>query len=225
MLKNYLVISLRLLKKNKAFSLINILGLSTGIACCVLITLYIQDEMNYEKGFSEREKVFRVNTTFIKDGNVDTGPRTSPSIAFGLAEAVSGIETATRVFRIPGVDQHIVRYKDKTFFEDNAMLVDSTFLQIFDYKLVHGDAATVLNSPSSLMISQKLSTKIFGDENPVDESLIVNSGTSADTFRITGVVATPKFPSHLDADLYMSMNSNGWGQWVLSQTTWTNNSS
>jgi putative ABC transport system permease protein len=223
MLKNYLVISLRLLKKNKAFSLINILGLSTGIACCVLITLYIQDEMNYEKGFSEREKVFRVNTTFIKDGNVDTGPRTSPSIAFGLAEAVSGIETATRVFRIPGVDQHIVRYKDKTFFEDNAMLVDSTFLQIFDYKLVHGDAATVLNSPSSLMISQKLSTKIFGDENPVDESLIVNSGTSADTFRITGVVATPKFPSHLDADLYMSMNSNGWGQWVLSQTTWTNN--
>jgi putative ABC transport system permease protein len=223
MLRNYITIALRLLLKNKTFSLINILGLSTGIACCILITLYIQDEFNYEKGFEEHEKIFRINTTFIKDGNSETSGFTSPPIAIDLANTMPEIGIAARVVKPLGVEQHIVSYRDKTFFEDKALLVDSSFLGIFPYKLIEGDPATALDAPATALISEKLAATIFADKSPLDEMLIVNSGQSADTFRITGVVATPQFPSHLDANIYMSMNSNGWGQWVLTQTTWANN--
>src|SRR5688572_11317958 len=159
MLKNYIVIALRLLVKNKVFSLINILGLSTGIACCILITLYIQDEFIYEKGFPERGRIFRINTAFMKDGVTERSPYTSPAIAFGLQQALPGIEQATRVVKFLGVDQHIVRYQDKTFFEKRVFLVDSTFLEVFPYTLKEGHAATALDAPSSVLISQELSER------------------------------------------------------------------
>jgi putative ABC transport system permease protein len=109
MLRNYITIALRLLVKNKVFSLINILGLSIGIACCILISLYIQDEFNYEKGFENHESVFRLNTVFLKDGVGETGPYTSPPIAFGLAEALPEIQIATRTLEPPGVEHNIIR--------------------------------------------------------------------------------------------------------------------
>jgi putative ABC transport system permease protein len=223
MLRNYIVIAWRLLVKNKLFSLINILGLSTGIACCILITLFIQDEFNYEKGFPEGQKIFRINSTFVKDGVTERSPYTSPAIAFGLKQTLPGIEQAVRVAKFLGVDQHIVRYKDKTFFEKTAYLVDSTFLEVFAFKLKEGNSATALDAPSTALISESLSERIFGNESPLDEFLIINSGQSIDTFRITGVVATPQYPSHIDADLYLSMMSNGLGSWILQQTTWANN--
>jgi putative ABC transport system permease protein len=223
MLKNYIVIALRLLVKNKVFSLINIVGLSTGIACCILITLYIQDEMNYEKGFSEGEKVFRVNTEFIRDGKSELGPNASPAIAPGLAQAIPEIETFTRVMPPLNTEVNIVLYNDKSFFEKKAVLVDSTFFDVFPYTLSEGDRNTALDAPSSVVISDELSKKIFGDKSGLDETLIINSGTTSDTFRITGVIAKPNVPSHVDNDIYMTMNSRGWGGWVLSQTTWANN--
>lgn len=223
MLKNYIVIALRLLVKNKVFSLINILGLSAGVACCMLLTLYIQDEFNYEKGFKDREKIFRVNTTFIRDGVEETVASASPPIAPGLAQALPDIETFTRVMKPLNTEVNIVRYQDKSFFEKNAFLVDSTFLDVFPYQLLEGNASTALDAPSSVLLSQHLTEKIFGRQSPLDELLIINSGTTSDTFRVTGVVATPVFPSHLDADIYMNMNSDGWGRWVLNQTTWADN--
>lgn len=120
-------------------------------------------------------------------------------------------------------DINIVKHGDKTFFEKKAYFVDSTFLKVFPYDLIEGNEATALNAPATVLISQDLAKRIFGNGSALDESLIVNSGTAADTFRITGVVAKPEFPSHIDADLYMSMHSEGWGQWVLNQTTWANN--
>jgi putative ABC transport system permease protein len=222
MLKNYIVIALRLLLKNKVFSLINILGISIGISCCILISLYIQDEFNYEKGFKDYQRIFRVNTTVINDGVTNKLPFTSPPIAFGLAEGLPEVETATRTLKALGVEQNIIRYKEKTFFEKNVMFVDSTFLEVFDYKLTKGNPLTALDAPATVLISEKAAVRMFGNDDPMDETIIVNSGQSADTFRITGVVATPTFPSHVDSDFYMSMNSNG-GEWVLEQTSWAYN--
>lgn len=223
MLRNYLLIAARILVKNKVFSLINILGLATGMACCVLITLFILDEFSFEKGFSDRGRIFRINTTFINDGEEAVSGHTSPPIAMEVAESVPEIENATRVVKAFGVEQHIVRYQDKSFFETAVLLVDSTFFDVFDYTLAKGNPSTALDGPSSVVLSQRLSHKIFGDINPLDELLIINSGSSADTFRVTGVIAPPAFPSHIDADIYMGLNSNGFGQWVLAQTTWANN--
>jgi putative ABC transport system permease protein len=223
MIGNYVLIALRLLLKNKLFSIINIIGLAVGIACCILITLYVEDEFNYEKGFTGHQKVFRINSTFIHEGNTEVSPYTSPPIAMELAHSLPEVQTATRVVKALGVDQHIVRYRDKTFFEEKAFLVDSTFLDVFPYKLIEGNAATALDAPSSVLLSEELTKKIFGAQSPLDELIIIASGTSVDTFRITGVVAHSKKPSHIDANIYMSLNSNGLGQWLMSQTTWANN--
>src|SRR3954470_16917238 len=97
MLKNYFLIALRVLIKNKVFSLINIFGLATDIACCILITLFIQEEFSYEKGFPEHEKVFRINTTFVTEGRIDHIPTLSPPIAPALAQVLPEIETFCRV--------------------------------------------------------------------------------------------------------------------------------
>ncbi|HZY79284.1 MAG TPA: ABC transporter permease [Cyclobacteriaceae bacterium] len=223
MFKNYLLIALRVVLKNRVFSLINVLGLSTGIACCILITLYIQDELSFEKGFNDYQKVFRINTTFITDGKEETSPLASPPIAAGLADVLPDVETYTRVMAPFNTEVNIVTHRDRSFFERNAYFVDSTFLDVFQYKLAEGNVATALDAPASVLISENLATKIFGGKSALDEPLIISSGTQTDTFRVTGVVAKPGFPSHVDADIYMSMNSPGWGRWVLTETTWADN--
>ncbi len=223
MLKNYMLVAMRLLVKNKVFSLINIVGLAAGIAACILIALFVQDEFNYERGFPDAARIFRINTIWMGDGTEHGSGHTSPPIASELAEALPEIEVATRVAKAMGVEQHIVRYRDETYFERKAFLVDSTFLDVFPFELKRGNPETALDAPASVLISGALALKIFGSEDALDETIIINSGSSADTFRITGVMATPRYPSHLDADIYMTMNSNGFGRWILSQTTWANN--
>jgi putative ABC transport system permease protein len=220
MLKNYFTVALRHLLKNKTFSLINILGLSSGIACCLLLSLYIQDEFSYEKHFQGHDRVYRIYTAFTKDGKTDLFPRCSPPIAMDLINEVPEVETATRIVTPPEVEVHVIRYEDKTFYEKKGALVDSTFLDVFPYALKEGDAATALDAPASVLISETLSKKIFRDKSPIDEMLIINSGRSSDTFRITGVIKETVHHSHADADFYMNMNSEGWGQWVSQNRTW-----
>jgi putative ABC transport system permease protein len=220
MLKNYFTVAVRHLLKNKTFSLINILGLSSGIACCLLLTLYLQDEFSYEKHFDGHERVYRLYTAFTKDGKTDLFPRVSPPIAMDLISEVPEIETATRVVNPPEVEVHVIRYEDKTFYEKKGVLVDSTFLDVFPYSLKEGDPATALDGPSTVLISEKLAHKIFRDKSPIDEMLMINSGRSSDTFRITGVIKETPYHSHVDADFYLNMNSSGWGQWVSSNRTW-----
>ncbi|HEY0654705.1 MAG TPA: ABC transporter permease [Chryseosolibacter sp.] len=220
MLKNYFTVAIRHLLKNKTFSLINILGLSTGIACCLLLALYIQDEFSYERHFSGHQSVYRLYTIFTREGNPESFPRTSPPIAMDLIDEVPEIETATRVVEPPEVEVHLIRYGENVFYEKKGMLVDSTFLDVFPYQLKEGDAATALDAPATVLLSEKLSEKIFGSRSPIDEMLIINSGRSSDTFKVSGVVRKTNFNSHLDADFYLNMRSEGWGQYIMSERTW-----
>lgn len=220
MIRNYFTIALRNLFKHKVFSFINILGLSVGIACCILLSLYIKDEFSYEQHFSAHDRIYRVNTTFIKDGKAEDFPGTSPGIAAGLAAELPEIEIATRWVTAPEVEQHLIRYKDKSFFEPNGYMVDSTFFDVFDFEFQEGDAATVLDGPSTVVLSSEVAEKIFNKTSGIDELIIINSGWSTDTFRVTGVLKPMIKPSHVNAGFYMCMNSRGWGQYWNSVTTW-----
>lgn len=139
MIRNYLTVALRHLLKNKTFSAINILGLSTGIACCLLLSLYIEDEFSYEKHFDGHERVFRMYTTFTRDGIAESFPRTSPPIAMDLINDFGEVETATRVVNPPEVDVHLIRYGENVYHEKKGVLVDSSFLKVFPYSLKEGD--------------------------------------------------------------------------------------
>ncbi len=200
--------------------MINIFGLSVGIACCVILALYIKDEFSYEQHFTNHKRIHRIYTTFIKNGVPETFPRTSPPIALELPNLLPEIEIGARVVRPPEVEQHLLKYEDRLYYEKNGYLVDSTFFDVFNYAFAQGDAMTALDQPSTVVLSDKVSKKIFGDRSPINETLIINSGPFNDTFRITGVLKPYVHKSHLDADFYMTMNSKGWGEYIGSVTTW-----
>src|SRR5690242_7597857 len=132
MFRNYITIAIRNLLKHKVFSFINVFGLSIGIACCTLLALYIKDEFSFDRHFDRSEDIYRVTSTFIReDGSEDKMPRSSPAVVMTMLEEFPELETATRVVTPPEVEQHLVRYKDFTFYEKQGYLVDSTFFDIF----------------------------------------------------------------------------------------------
>lgn len=220
MLVNYLKIAVRQLLKNKAFSLINISGLSVGVACCALLALFIQDEMSYEKHFADHERVYRMYTSFTNEGKTEDFPRISPPIAMELGQLLPEVEVASRMVYPPEVQQHLILYGADQYYEKSGVLVDSTFFDIFPYPFVEGDPATALDLPSSVVITEDMSRKIFKDKSGIDELLIINSGRSTDTFRVTGVLKKIPQKSHADVAFYMSMKSDGWGEFVMGETTW-----
>jgi putative ABC transport system permease protein len=220
MLQNYFKVAIRQLLKNKVFSLINIFGLSTGIAICVLLALFIQDEFNYEQSFEGHERVYRMYTRFTINGKEESFARTSPPIAMDLAHELPEIETATRFVSPPEVEQNIVRYGEKVFYEKSGVLVDSSFFDVFPYPFKEGNPNTALDAPSTVVITETLNNKIFGDKSGIDELLIINSGRSVDTFRVTGIIKKTPVRSHVNADFYMCMNSSGWGEWIQGERTW-----
>jgi putative ABC transport system permease protein len=220
MLQNYIKVAIRQLLKNKVFSFINIFGLSTGIAVCVLLALFIQDEFSYEQSFAGHDRVYRMYTRFTLNGKEESFARTSPPIAMDLAHELPEIETATRFVSPPEVEQNIVRFGEKVFYEKSGVLVDSSFFDVFPYEFKEGDPGSALDAPSTVVITEKLNDKIFGDKSGIDELLIINSGRSTDTFRVTGIIKKTPVRSHVNADFYMCMNSGGWGEWIQGQTTW-----
>jgi len=221
MLQNYFKIAVRNLFKHKSFSFINILGLSVGIACCALLALYIQDELAYEKQFEGAEHIYRVTSTFqAKDGQTQILQRTSPPVGMTMLAEFPELESATRVAKDLAVELHLLKQGDKSFYEKKGYVVDSTFFAVFPYEFKEGDRQTALNSPSSVILSETVANKFFGSRSALDELITINSGTNTDTFRVTGVLKTPQMKSHLDADFYMCMNSNGLGKSISSTTTW-----
>ncbi|GCC51668.1 hypothetical protein SanaruYs_18960 [Chryseotalea sanaruensis] len=220
MFKNYISIAVRNLLKHKVFSLINIAGLAVGIACCTLLSLYIKDEFSYEEHFAKADQIYRITSTFkTSDGDMHN-PRTSPPIAMAVRANLPEVEQATRVVSPPEVEQHFIQYKEKSFYERKGYLVDSTFFEVFDYDFKEGSSSTALRTASSVVLSASVAAKIFGDQQALDELLVITSGGSVDTFRVSGVLQPLMQKSHVDADFYMSMNSKGWGQWIGSINTW-----
>jgi putative ABC transport system permease protein len=220
MLQNYFKIAFRNLLKHKVFSIINISGLALGIACCTLLALYIKDEFSYEKHFAAYDRTYRITTTFKNNNEETLNPRTSPPIAMAVRAEFPEVESATRVIPPPEVEQHLIQYKDKVFYEKRGYLVDSTFFDVFDYSFKEGNAQTALLAPSSVVLSAVVAEKLFGNEAALDELLVITSGPSVDTFRVGGVLQPLQHKSHVDADFYMSMNSKGWGEWISGITTW-----
>ncbi|MEX1241421.1 MAG: ABC transporter permease [Cyclobacteriaceae bacterium] len=221
MLYNYFIIAFRNLNRHKVFSSINILGLAIGITCCTLLALFIKDEFSYERHFQDYNRIYRVTTTIISDQLNGKIQRTSPPIAMTMLRDFPELESATRLVEMPNVDQHLIQHGDKTFYEKKGYLVDSTFFEIFSYAFEEGDRNTALDGPSAVVLSHNVARKIFNDQSALDKLIIINSGNSSDTFRVTGVLKPYTHKSQLDANIYMCMNSQGIGRYVNAATTWS----
>jgi putative ABC transport system permease protein len=221
MFQNYFIVAFRNLTRHKVFSFINILGLAIGITCCTLLALFIKDEFSYERHFKDHDNIYRVTTTIISDQLNGKLQRTSPPIGMTMLREFPDLESAARLVEMPNVARHLIQYEDKIFYETRGYVVDSTFFDIFSYDFEEGDRNTALDGPSAVVLSHDVARKIFSDESGLDKLIVINSGNSTDTFRVTGVLRPYTDKSQMDANFYMCMNSRGIGRYVNSATTWS----
>jgi putative ABC transport system permease protein len=144
MLKSYLKTAWRFLLKNKTFSFINIIGLATGTLCCLYILLYVQDQYSYDKQHNGAENIYRVTTDLELTGDKHHSGASSPPITPAMRNDFAEVKQFTRVVTTEkfGAKQHLLRYKEKSFYEKNALFVDSTFFDMFSYHFVSGSATS-----------------------------------------------------------------------------------
>jgi len=220
MIKSYLLIGLRNLLRNKVFSFINIFGLSIGMTACVLIMLYVADERAYDQHHRDGDRIYRIASEVKGEKFVAA----AAPIAEGLKRDFPEIEQSTRLLRFPGIDKMLLRDEStqKQFFEANGFYADSTFFQLFTYDLKFGDPNTALNGPNTIVISETVAEKFFGQENPIDKPIRVTLPFGDFHYTVKGVFRTG-YKSHIPANLLLSMNNDDIGGWVRNQTNWATN--
>jgi len=172
MLKNYLKIALRNLNRNKINSIINISGLAIGLACVLLIGMYIKDELSYDQFFNDANRIYRVNT-HEKIGNDEfVAGHTPPPVGAALTSNFPEIESYTRIFKpIESVVKYVVNGQTKSITERKILAVDSNFLEFFSYNLVDGDRKTCLNNPNAVVLTESAAHKYFGNESAIGKNL------------------------------------------------------
>jgi putative ABC transport system permease protein len=217
MLRNYLTIALRMLRRHWTFSLINILGLSVGMTAFFLIFQYVRFETSYDRFHSRADRIYRVVADVITPTETGhEGMATSP-IAVNMKKDFPEVEDAVRL----GTDSYLIQKGDIKFQEPNTVLADSTFFNIFDFPLVEGDRRTALVHPMSVILSQSTAKKYFGSADPIGQHLLLTGGFR--DARVTGVMKDIPENSQIKADLIVSLSSN---QLLYGQPTpdseWTN---
>jgi putative ABC transport system permease protein len=226
MLKNFLIIATRNLLKRKVYALINILGLATGVAVCLVILKYVDFELSYDRFHENAAHVYRITNSYFQNGeargtNIMTGYAFGPAIQSEMPEVKAFIRTH------PMYGDAVISYDKEsgdplTFLEEGMQWVDSTFFDAFTYKAIRGNLNTALDKPNSVVITKKIAEKYFGkDEDPVGKIFKVSGGWADGDYEITAVIENVPgnthfpfdflFPTHnlLRNDQYK--NDDGWG--------------
>ena len=201
MLKNYLKIALRNLKRHKGHTFINVAGLAVGMACCLLIFLFVQDERGYDRFHENADRIYRVLNERHAENSVAHRAVTPPALGPTMAREFPEVLLAARFF---DMGRTLVERDEKQFFERDFWMVDSTVFDIFSFDLVRGDPATALAAPYALVLTETMAQKYFGEEDPLGQTLTISS---RNTFTITGVMADLPEQSHLGVDFLGSFET------------------
>lgn len=203
MLKNLLKHSVASFKRQRSYVIINILGLSIGIACSLLIALYIINESTYDRFNVKKDRIFRT----ILDGKIGGQEVTvfaSPSVLGPTL--VREFPEVEAFCRMSGGGPTVMEYEGQTFTEDNHIEVDSSFFNFFSIPVLKGDVENLLNAPHTAVLSESTARKIFGSENPIDKHIKI--GTDTTRFIVTGVMADVPEKSHFKANVLTSIITN-----------------
>jgi putative ABC transport system permease protein len=198
MLKNYLKIALRNLLRHKGYSLINVAGLAVGIACCLLILLYVQDELAYDRHHEKAGQIYRAALDGrLADKDFHFAVSCAP-LAVILPQELPEVLASTRLRNRSGV---LVRSGEKRFTEDHIFYADSTVFGVFTFPLVQGDPKTALAHPNAIVLTVAMAAKYFGDENPIGKTLALDD----QDYQITGVMQDAPRQSHFHPDFLAAM--------------------
>lgn len=209
MLRNYLKIAIRNLFRYKLFSFLNITGLALGIASSILILLWVQDEVSYDKLHKNFEGIYRITETQnVSNSSSQEIATTSGPLAEALKRELPEVEEATRLFFSKKV---LLSYEEQKFYEDKLLYADSNFFKVFNFEIIKGDPLTALSSPNSILLTEEIASKYFGKENPIGRSLTLNNKAS---FLVTGVVEKPPVQSHFHFTAIASISSLNSPKWM-----------
>ncbi|MFZ1790064.1 MAG: ABC transporter permease [Saprospiraceae bacterium] len=183
MINNYFKIAWRNLIRNKAFSFINVSGLSIGLACCMLIILFTKDELSYDRFHEQTDNLYHLTCSVTeKDGSTSKYALASQIQGPSFMEEIPEIESCVRLHE----RDYVVRKGSETVYE-NASFVDDNFFTVFSFPLVQGDPKAVLTDPRSIVISEEISKKYFGDVNPMGKTMELEMDNKFEIFKVTGV--------------------------------------
>ena len=190
MIRNYLKLTLRNLKKHKGYSFINIAGLAIGMACCILILLYVADELSYDNYHENVNRIYRVGAISSIGTTTRHYATVPPALAPELVDAIPEIESAARIFdsfELQGrLDDQNIRIPDVFF-------MDPTVFDIFTYEFIAGDRETVFANPDSLVITQETARRLFSEADPIGKAITMSPDRS---IQITGVIKNVPENSH-----------------------------
>jgi len=199
MLRNYLKIAWRNITGNPLFSAINIVGLAIGLACCIIITLFVRYELSYDKHWDDADRIYRVTRDFYSN-NLRLA-NIAPPIAPLLQQDFPEIEDAVRLLS-PG--EISLTRGDQTFREEDMAIADNNVFDFFNLKFIEGDAATALTKPTDLVITERAAERYFGSENPVGQSLRLMGQMD---ITVTAVIEDLPDNTHMAFELLGSMDA------------------
>ncbi len=219
MLKNYLKIAFRNILKYKVYSFINISGLAVGMACVLLIGLYIQDELSYDRYHENSDRIYRL-TKSSKGASFPDWIGTQAPLAPALKEKFPEIEDYVRFDPFIFKNKILISHENKSFYEEKFYLADPSIFKVFSFKLIKGNPESVLRMPANLVISKSMAEKYFGDNDPIGEIIKFDGKTN---FSVSGVMENVPSNSHFKFDFAGSFEnldriygkttiSNSWGR-------------
>ncbi len=211
MLKNYFKIALRNLRKNKAFSFINIFGLAIGLTCFMFIAVFVYNELSYDTYPTEAKNIYRINLGVTSNGNMAGYLNVDNGVGPGIKNAFPEVKAFTRILRVADY----IKYDNNQFKEEHLAFADSTFLQMFSIPLLAGNTANALVDPNSIVISKEFAKKYFGAGEPIGKSLAI--GTQKTLYKVTGVFDKVPDNSHFHFDAFLSLSTLH-----ITNPTWSN---
>jgi putative ABC transport system permease protein len=214
MFRNYFKAAFRNLTKKKGLSFINFFGLATGIACSLLIILFVTDELSYDRFNANPDRIYRVVKDFVNDdGSRLPDATTPPALAPAMQQNIPEVEHATRLF--PGWgNKYLLSYRDKKFLEDKLFRVDSSFFTVFTFPFVKGSASTAFRQTDIILITESMAKKYFGNEDPMGK--VIHTDNLGDLM-VTGILKDVPSNSHFHFDFLISIRKfsgnidNQWG--------------
>jgi putative ABC transport system permease protein len=204
MFKNFLINAIRNMRKHSGYLILNITGLTIGLTSFLLISIYVINELSYDRFHKNYENIYRVKVKGVLAGSTLDQAITAAPMSRTLLADYPEIEHSTRLRRSGA---WLVKYNETRFNEDGVLFADSTFFDVFDFRLLRGDPKTALQNPRSMILTEDFAVKYFGKEDPMGKRISLEADTNL--YTITGVIKNIPSNSHIKFDMLGSLNSLG----------------
>ena len=201
MFKNYLKIAFRNLRKHKIYSSINVIGLAAGLACFILVGLYISYELSFDQYHENKDDLYRLVATEVRDDNYGGIAKVTAPWGEAALTEIPEIKAMTR-FVFHGTV--LMRHENNRFFEGNGFFADSSVLEMFTFPLLEGDPGNALDKPNSIVITKEFANRFFGDQDPIGKTLIISEETE---YTVTGILDEIPSNSHFTFDFLVSLTT------------------